>query len=115
MTIMAISTRWAAVCRLDDLLRERGAAALFGDVQVAVFRLPDDTVRAIGNRDPVSGAYVMSRGIVGTRTGRSVVTSPMHKQAYDLDTGVCLDLDRVAVPAYPARVRDGVVEVAIPR
>jgi nitrite reductase (NADH) small subunit len=115
MTIMAISTRWAAVCRLEDLMPERGAAALFGDLQVAVFRLTDGTVRAIGNRDPVSGASVMSRGIVGTRAGRSVVTSPMHKQAYDLDTGVCLDLDRVTVPAFAARVRDGLVEVAIPR
>ena len=112
---VAPSTRWAAVCRLDDLLPERGAAALFGDVQVAVFRLHGDTVRAIGNRDPLSGAYVMSRGIVGTRGAATVVVSPMHKQAYDLDSGVCLDNPRASVPVFPARVRDGLVEVAITR
>jgi nitrite reductase (NADH) small subunit len=115
MTIVASSTRWATVCRLDDLLPERGVAALFGDLQVAVFRLYGDTVRAIGNRDPVSGAYVLSRGIVGTRAGRSVVVSPMHKQAYDLDTGTCLDAPHVAVAVFGARVRDGLVEVAISR
>jgi nitrite reductase (NADH) small subunit len=111
----ATMTRWAAVCRLDDLIPERGAAALFGDLQVAVFRLADGTVRALGNRDPVSGAYVMSRGIVGSRGGCAVVVSPMHKQAYDLDTGVCLDVDRVNLPVFAARVRDGLVEVAIAR
>jgi nitrite reductase (NADH) small subunit len=115
MTILASSTRWATVCRLDDLLPERGVAALFGDLQVAVFRLYGDTVRAIGNRDPASGAYVLSRGIVGTRGGRGVLVSPMHKQAYDLDTGVCLDAPQLTVPVFATRVRDGLVEVAISR
>ena len=114
MTV-TVHTRWAAVCRLADLLPERGAAAIFGDLQVAVFRLHGDDVRAIGNRDPLSGAYVLSRGIVGTRAELPVVTSPMHKQAFCLDTGRCLDVDRVSVPVFDARVRDGLVEVAIGR
>ena len=105
---------WAAVCRLDDLLPERGAAALFGDRQVAVFRLYDGSVRAVGNHDPLSGANVLARGIVGTRGEAPVVVSPMHKQAYDLRTGACLDAPAVTVPVYEARVRDGMVEVAIP-
>ena len=110
---MTITHVWTAVCRLADLLPERGAAALVDGVQVAVFRLHDDAVRAVGNRDPLWGAYVMSRGIVGTRGGRPVVASPMHKQSYDLDTGACLDDPAVALPDYPARVRDGIVEVAV--
>jgi nitrite reductase (NADH) small subunit len=56
---------------------------------------------------------VLSRGIVGTRGDRVVVASPMHKQAYDLDSGECLDVPGAAVPVYPVRVRDGVVEVAL--
>ena len=110
---MTVSTRWASVCRLDDLQPERGAAAIFGDLQVAVFRLYGDTVHAIGNRDPLSGACVLSRGIVGTRGDRTVVVSPMHKQAFDVDTGACLDVPGVSVPVFPARVRDGLVEVAV--
>ena len=105
---------WTAVCPLSALLPERGAAVLVGGAQVAVFRLHDDSVRAVGNRDPFSGAYVLSRGIVGTRGGRPVVTSPMHKQAYDLDSGACLDAPAAVVPTYPARVRAGVVEIAAP-
>ncbi|MEV4619147.1 nitrite reductase small subunit NirD [Asanoa sp. NPDC049573] len=113
MTAVVATVLWTPVCRLDDLLPERGVAALVGAQQVAVFRLHDDRLRAIGNRDPVSGAYVLSRGVVGTRADRPVVASPMHKQAYDLDTGACLDVD-ARVPVFPVRVRDGVVEVGSP-
>jgi nitrite reductase (NADH) small subunit len=110
---MTVAVHWAAACRLADLLPERGVAALFGDVQVALFRLYDDTVYAIGNRDPIAGACVLSRGIVGTRGDIPVVVSPLHKQAYDLRTGACLDVPGVAVATYPTRVYDGVVEVAV--
>jgi nitrite reductase (NADH) small subunit len=113
MTQVLPATRWTTVCRLDDLLPERGAAVLLGDRQVAVFRLHDDRVRAVGNLDPLSGAYVLSRGLVGTRAGTPVVVSPMHKHAYDLGSGACLDAD-ARVPVYRTRVRDGLVEVAAP-
>jgi nitrite reductase (NADH) small subunit len=112
MTMTATLT-WTAVCRIDQLLPERGAAAIFGEHQIAVFRLYGDAVCAIANRDPISGACVLSRGIVGTRGETPVVVSPLHKQAYDLGTGACLDVPGVRVPVYAARVRDGLVEVAL--
>ena len=87
---------WTAVCPYSRLEPERGLAALLHGVQVALFRLVDGPVYAIDNRDPIGGAYVMSRGIVGTRGGVPVVASPLYKQAYDLRTGECLD-----VPAWP--------------
>ncbi|WP_433278778.1 nitrite reductase small subunit NirD [Pseudonocardia xinjiangensis] len=106
--------RWQAVCRYDRLLPERGVAALLGDVQVALFRTHDGTVHAIGNIDPFSGAAVLSRGIVGDRAGVATVASPVYKQAFDLVTGRCLDDPDVAVPTYPVRVADGLLEVGLP-
>jgi nitrite reductase (NADH) small subunit len=103
---------FTVVCRYDDLLPERGAAALVGTRQVAVFRTFDGAVYAIGNRDPFTGANVLSRGIVGNRGDRATLASPLHKQVFDLGTGACLDDPGVVVPVYPARVRDGLVEVA---
>ncbi|WNB87483.1 nitrite reductase small subunit NirD [Cellulomonas sp. ATA003] len=79
------------MCRLGDLARERGAAALLDGEQVALFRLADDTVLAVQQRDPFSGAHVMSRGIVGSRGDVPTVASPMYKQVFDLRTGRCLD------------------------
>ncbi|MFI5955112.1 nitrite reductase small subunit NirD [Cryptosporangium sp. NPDC051539] len=107
---------WRAACRLADLLPERGACALFDGAQIALFRLWDDRVYAVGNRDPYTGAQVMARGLVGTRGGRRAVASPLHKQVFDLATGECLSDPAVpALPTWPVRVRDGVVEVELRR
>jgi nitrite reductase (NADH) small subunit len=102
---------WTSICRYDRLQPERGVAALVDGVQIAIFRTYHGALHAIGNRDPIAGALVMSRGIVGTRGDTPTVASPLHKQAYDLRTGECLDVPGVAVPVYPVRTRDGLVQV----
>jgi nitrite reductase (NADH) small subunit len=108
----AVSARlWTAVCRYDDLQPERGTAALLGTEQIALFRLFDGSMRAIGNQDPFTGAYVLARGIVGSRGAAAIVASPLHKEMFDLSSGVCLDSPEVRIPTYPVRVRDGLVEV----
>ncbi|CAO5146492.1 nitrite reductase subunit NirD [Frankia sp. AiPs1] len=112
MSVGEDAARWTAVCRFEDLTPERGVAALVDGTQVAVFRTHDDRLFALGNQDPFSGAWVLSRGIVGTRTSRPTVASPMHKQVFDLCTGECLDDHGVAVPVYGVRVREGTVEVS---
>ncbi|MGO1410691.1 MAG: nitrite reductase (NAD(P)H) small subunit [Microbacterium sp.] len=85
------------VCAVTDLEVERGRAALLdGGTQVALFLLPDGSVRAVSNCDPYSGANVLSRGIVGTRlvadgTETPTIASPLHKQVWDLRTGEVLE------------------------
>ncbi|MEU7589166.1 nitrite reductase small subunit NirD [Micromonospora sp. NPDC049230] len=107
-----ITLTWTPVCLLDRLDPDRGVAALVDGVQVALFRTADGLF-AIDNRDPVSGAYVLSRGIVGSRGGVPTVASPLHKQVYDLRGGDCLDLPGVTVRRHDVRCRDGLVEVRL--
>lgn len=107
---------WYDVCRIEDLPRERGAAALVDGRQVALFRTFDGTVHAVQQRDPYSGAYVMSRGIVGTRGAAQTVASPMYKQVFDLGTGECLEpvgKDPVGLETFAVSVRDGVVLLGV--
>lgn len=104
---------WLTVCPVGRLQANRGAAALIGDVQVAVFRLGDGTVHAVGNIDPFSGAGVMSRGLVGDRGGEPTVASPVYKQAFSLRDGRCLDDDTVSLPAFAVRVVGPDVQVGI--
>ena len=107
------------VCLLDDIEVEGGVAALVTGSAVAIFRTHDGNVYAISNYDPVACASVLARGIVGTRRSEGadapVVASPMHKQAYDLRTGQCLDDADVRVPTYDVRVVDGIVHVGPPQ
>jgi nitrite reductase (NADH) small subunit len=94
---------WLNVCALDRLQPGRGVAALVGGVQVAVFRTEDGTLYALGNVDPFTGAAVISRGIVGDRGGVPTVASPVHKQAFSLADGVCLDDPGVTLPVFQSK------------
>lgn len=108
------TTTWVDVCALEDLVPGRGVCALVGGAQVALFRVePGDRLYALGNRDPFSGANVLSRGIVGSRGEVPKVASPMYKQSFDLRDGRCLDDPSVAVPTHAVRVVGGRVEVAV--
>ncbi len=109
---MTVFARWYPVCEYSDLLPERGVAALIAGRQVAVFRTFDGAVHAIGNQDPFTGAFVLSRGIVGSRGPTPTVASPLLKQVFDLTTGRCVDDPDVGVEVYPVRVADGLVEVS---
>ena len=102
---------YTAVCRVEDVDVEGGVAALVNGEAVAILRTHNGNVYAISNHDPCSRASVLSRGIVGTRGDVPFVASPMHKQAYDLRTGQCLDDAAVRVPTYDVRVADGMVLV----
>ena len=104
---------WYPVCPFDRLPVERGVCVLVQGEQVAIVRTREDAVYAVSNLDPVSGAMVMSRGIVGSRGDVDVLVSPMHKQAYDLSTGQCLDLPDTWLEVHDVRVVDGGVEVRL--
>ncbi|HWC81929.1 MAG TPA: nitrite reductase small subunit NirD [Pseudonocardiaceae bacterium] len=106
---------FVAVCPSDRLQPERGVAALLPDgSQAAVIRTYDGQLYAVGNIDPFSSAAVLSRGIVGDRSGVPVVVSPVYKQAFDLRSGSCLDEAGVSVPVYRVREIDGMVWVGAP-
>ena len=115
MTVLDRVVTWVDACALDDLEPDRGVCALVGPYQVALFRLSgDDELCAVSNLDPFSGAYVISRGIVGSKGDIPKVASPVYKQTFDLRTGQCLDDPSVSLPTFPVRVAGGRVEVAWP-
>ena len=97
---------WQPLCQRDDLVANSGVCALLGKEQVALFYLPgeEQEVFAISNRDPIGGANVLSRGIVGDLRGRLVVASPLYKQHFDLQSGECLEEDDIAVEVYAVRL-----------
>ena len=115
MTLLDRVQTWTDVCRVEDLPYDRGVCALVGEYQVAVFRAsPDGALYAISNYDPFSGAYVLSRGIVGSKGDVPKVASPIFKQSFDLRSGQCLDDPSVSVMTFPVRVMAGRVEVGRP-
>ncbi|GGS04000.1 nitrite reductase small subunit [Streptomyces humidus] len=95
---------WFTVCDLSRLVPGRGVAALLPDGrQVALFRDRSGSLYAVDNRDPFSGAAVLSRGLTGTDRGRPFVASPLLKQRFDLVSGECLDDATVRIATYEVR------------
>jgi nitrite reductase (NADH) small subunit len=117
-TASAVETR---VCALADLTPELGVAALVDGEQVAIFLLADGSVHCVQNLDPFSGAYVMSRGITGSRADAPTIASPLYKQVFSLVDGTCLvTMDKEPLPGlgpdlmvHSARVEEGNVMVAL--
>ncbi|MFF8292390.1 nitrite reductase small subunit NirD [Streptomyces sp. NPDC016309] len=98
---------WLTVCDDSVLTPGRGMAALLPDGrQAALFRDRAGRLYAIDNRDPFTGAQVLSRGLIGSAGGRPFVASPLLKQRFDLETGRCLDDEEVSVAVFPVRTRE---------
>jgi len=108
-------SNWQSICTRDDLVAGSGVCALVNDEQVALFYLPGEEPQlyALSNRDPVGGANVLSRGVLGDIRGRLVVASPLYKQHFDLATGECLEEEGVRVEVYKARLDGDTVLVAV--
>ncbi|MCC9307878.1 nitrite reductase small subunit NirD [Kitasatospora sp. RB6PN24] len=103
---------WTRICDYAQLTPGRGVAALSAEGrQVAVFRDRSGAVYAVDNRDPFSGAYVLSRGILGSRAGVPTISSPMYQQVFDLRDGRCLD-EETAPDGRPAVLRVWPVRIA---
>lgn len=107
-----MTINWVKVCKTDDILPYSGVAAMIYGRQIAIFRLKNEFY-AISDFDPFSGAYVLSRGIVGDRAGVVKVASPIYKQSFSLLTGECLDDPTVKLPTYPLQVLDNVIYILV--
>lgn len=105
--------QWHRICHVDVLEDAWGEAALVEDHQLALFRLSATEVYAVDQRDPATGAHVMSRGIVGTKGVLATIASPLHKEVYVLRTGECLSDADLHLRTYPVRVDNGQVVIGI--
>ena len=104
---------WAPICAFTRLTPDRGVAALVGGRAVAVFLLSDGSLHAIDNVDPISGASILSRGLIGDVDGTPTVASPMFKQRFDLASGRCIDSTGVAVTVHDVGLLDDVIHVRL--
>jgi NAD(P)H-dependent nitrite reductase small subunit len=128
---------WQDVCSIDDLQPNSGVCALVDGQQVAIFYLPSsDDCRdaggraptvgalsdagavaeecyAINNYDPFGNANVISRGVIGDINDQPVVASPLYKQHFNLQTGVCLEDETVKIPVYGIRINNNRVEINV--
>jgi nitrite reductase (NADH) small subunit len=101
------------ICKKSDLVENSGVCALINNEQVAIFYLPhtEKKLFAISNWDPIGKANVLSRGILGDIKGSIVVASPLYKQHFDLETGMCIEDESIKLKTYPVFLEGDSVKI----
>jgi methylamine---glutamate N-methyltransferase subunit C len=97
--------QWTAVFRLDEVAPGRGRLAIVNGTEIAVMR-DGDTVFGVGNLCPHRGGQIADGTV---QDGKAVC--PLHLWDFDLRTGISPFNPADALPTYPVRVRDGMVEI----
>lgn len=105
---------WERACPVDELEPSWGEALLLRMKQIALVLVSPREIYAVSHRDPVTGAFVMARGIVGSKGDRPTIASPLLKQVYDLGTGECFADPSLFLQTFRTRVVGGFIEVEVP-
>lgn len=110
-------TRWQRLCGKADLVANSGVVAWWQGAQIALVYLPrgrsgQSELYALDNHDPFSGANVLGRGIVGDKGGEAMIASPLYKQHFRLEDGVCLEDETIRLRTWRVRLNGDEVEIA---
>lgn len=102
---------WVMVGEDAKLPIGTGIAAWVDCNPVAIFDLGKDGIYAIDNTDPATGVSLLSRGLVCEIKGQLCVASPLYKQHYRFDTGICVEDESLVVAVYDVKKENGNVYV----
>ncbi len=110
------SRQWTEVGKVEDFPPDGGAAIKYGDVQIAVFNFTSHGKwYACQNRCPHKNAFVLSRGILGSRDKMPKIACPLHKRTYSLETGKSLSgEEQASVAVFPVKIEEGIVYLELP-
>ena len=88
----AAPREWIRVGRVEDFPEENGSTVKYGNSQIAVFNFTSrGEWYACQQMCPHKKAMVLSRGIIGDTQGIPKVACPLHKKAFSLENGSCLN------------------------
>jgi nitrite reductase/ring-hydroxylating ferredoxin subunit len=102
-----LMTEFIEVARLDQVPPGSGTSFTVNDKQIAIFNV-DGTVYAMDDSCLHKGASLGGGQLAG-----KVVTCRAHGWRYDVTTGSTLSSPGYGVTAYPAKVVDGEILVAL--
>lgn len=94
--------------RIDEIPVGEGRTFAIDGTQIAVFRLRDESLRAVDAVCPHKGGP-LADGLADDR----VIVCPLHNHTFDLCTGTEVSGARMSVRSYPVEAVDGNIRVTL--
>jgi len=92
---------WHSICKVDEIPRSGGRTVMAGERSIALFRLSDDSIRAIDNRCPHKGGP-LADGVIAAGD----ILCPLHNWRVNLDSGEVAAPESGCVTVFPVRIED---------
>jgi len=96
------TVKWQPVCKVGEIPRFGGRTVRAGQMEIAIFRLSDDRIRAVDNRCPHKRGP-LADGIISADT----VICPLHARKISLESGEVMPPDSGCVKTHPVKVEEG--------
>jgi len=93
--------------KLEEIPVGESRCVKLGETQVGLFR-NQEGILAVNNVCPHRGGP-LNEGVVTD----GVVACPWHQWQFQLEDGVCQNLPKVRIAAYPVEVRDGAIWINV--
>ena len=107
-----MSEKWIKVGKIYDIPKEGGACVKIKEEQIAIFNFASrNEWYATQNLCPHRKEMILSRGMIGDKSGEPKVACPFHKRNFSLATGKCLSGDDYTIKTYPVKVEGDEVYV----
>lgn len=105
---------WIKVGKTTDIPSEGGACVKINDTQIAVFNFSSrGEWYATQNLCPHRKEMILSRGMIGDKSGEPKVACPFHKRNFSLVDGKCLSGDDYIIKTYPVKLEGDEVYVNV--
>ncbi|MBB3037963.1 Rieske (2Fe-2S) protein [Hoyosella altamirensis] len=99
---------WVTVGHVRDLTPGEGRTFVVDGHQIAVFLLPDGSLRATAAVCPHKGGPLADGQI-----DSNVVVCPLHQYAFAFESGLCTTGEVEAVPVYAARLLNEEIHIRL--
>jgi nitrite reductase (NADH) small subunit len=107
-------SKWVKVVDVEKAPLSKGLCFKYEDEQIAVYNLNKQEWYATQNLCPHQQQMVLARGLLGDSKGEPKVSCPLHKNAFSLQTGRCLDSDKDwTLKTYPVKIEAGSVFIEV--
>ncbi|MEI8619292.1 nitrite reductase (NAD(P)H) small subunit [Pseudoalteromonas sp. B193] len=104
---------WHNIGTIDNLVANSGVCALVNNQQVAIFYIPQNPTLCLPLATTTRLAKpTYCRVALGSVDNKLVVSSPLYKQHFCLETGECLEAEAIHLPVFNAKIEDDSVFIS---